>query len=509
MATFRPSGIDIALRQDLVEGASRSGTTLNVDPIITKDGHRVAMSDIGDICFGKINPGNNNEEIFSFTGITDNTTYYTLTGCTWGYNFYNGTGDVDANKKKAVAGNRVIITNDDHFLNEQYLKSDDFNPKDNSLTWGDGADTDKDLIANNGDANKPFLRYDTSEDKWVFSNNGVDTAVIGGSTASYSSGDGIDITAGVIALDIASGSKLEIISTELDLNADISDALDGTSGTPSSSNKYVTADDVTEAKTASKIARRDSNSDILVATTPTDGDAATSKTYVDTEIAAATVEVDKLVGTGAATATRDYWNFTIPYIISTNVPSGDFWTLTNVTIQTHTLNSIFFSSSAGDANHGLLTTDGISIINDTDGNIEFSSGKKVIVEFGLKMKTTGNEQHGFGLSDAVTNFYTYNSGSSDSANFSIDASGNLYAHTAEVSGNTHTETAITGITLTDWNTYRIEFDPGVDAKFYVNGTLKATVTTTLPATNDIKFGAGSSGDEDRICITAPNFSIEK
>jgi len=67
--------------------------------------------------------------------------------------------------------------------------------------------------------------------------------------------------------------------------ADENNALVGTSGTPSTANKFVTADDVTEAKTASKIARRDANSDVLVATTPTAGDAATSKTYVGVLIA--------------------------------------------------------------------------------------------------------------------------------------------------------------------------------------------------------------------------------
>ena len=35
MATFRPSGISVFIRQDIVEGAGRVGTTLNVDPIIT------------------------------------------------------------------------------------------------------------------------------------------------------------------------------------------------------------------------------------------------------------------------------------------------------------------------------------------------------------------------------------------------------------------------------------------------------------------------------------------
>ena len=122
--TFRPSGISINIRQDLVEGASRSGTTLVIDPIITKDGHRVIMSDIGDICYAKLDQGTNNEEIISFTGLTDNTTTYTLSGCVWGYNFYDTEGSVVANQKKHVAGGTLLITNDDHFLSEQFVTSD-------------------------------------------------------------------------------------------------------------------------------------------------------------------------------------------------------------------------------------------------------------------------------------------------------------------------------------------------------------------------------------------------
>lgn len=49
---------------------------------------------------------------------------------------------------------------------------------------------------------------------------------------------------------------------------DENDALAGTSGTPSTSNKYVTADDVAE-NTASKVVRRKSDSNITVPTTPT------------------------------------------------------------------------------------------------------------------------------------------------------------------------------------------------------------------------------------------------
>lgn len=124
MATFRPSGISINIREDLVSGASRSQTTLIVDPIITKDGRRVTIADIGDICFAKIDEGTSNEEIISFTGITDNTSTYTLTGCVWGYNFYNGTGSVAANIKKHNSGASFIISDDDHFLALQYVNVD-------------------------------------------------------------------------------------------------------------------------------------------------------------------------------------------------------------------------------------------------------------------------------------------------------------------------------------------------------------------------------------------------
>lgn len=118
---FRPSDVDIKIRQDLVSGSSRSGTTLNIDPIITPDNHRWTMTDIGNIAFGKIDPGTaSNEEIISWTGMTDNTTYYTLTGVVWGYSYYDLSTST-ANYKRHNSGARFIITDDDHFLNQQYV----------------------------------------------------------------------------------------------------------------------------------------------------------------------------------------------------------------------------------------------------------------------------------------------------------------------------------------------------------------------------------------------------
>lgn len=53
-----PSGISIRIREDLIDGISRTQTTLIIDPIITQGGHRVTMTDIGSIGYGKIDGGN-------------------------------------------------------------------------------------------------------------------------------------------------------------------------------------------------------------------------------------------------------------------------------------------------------------------------------------------------------------------------------------------------------------------------------------------------------------------
>lgn len=115
-------------------------------------------------------------------------------------------------------------------------------------------------------------------------------------TKQYTTGTD-QVAAASAAAPIAVGDNDGRVPTQ-----DENNALVGTSGTPSTSNKFVTADDVTEAKTASKIPRRDSNSDILVATTPTAGDAAASKTYVDSEIVANALNLT-LISSSSASGT--------------------------------------------------------------------------------------------------------------------------------------------------------------------------------------------------------------
>jgi hypothetical protein len=289
------------------------------------------------------------------------------------------------------------------------------------------------------------------------------------------------------------------------------DALAGTSGTPSSTNKFVTNDDTSATAAASKLVRSGAGSKIVEGylqttdanmTTLTDGsDADALHTHGTFEL------VD---GPGDATTVKDYWVFSIPWLISSDVPTTNFWT-TTVSSVTGNPASMYYGAT-GDTGNNILNTGGI-FNTDVGGNyLKFDDAKAVIVEFGVLLNATGTGQIGFGLSADGSCFGDFDRETSDDAAFTIDTSGNLYAHTADA-GVGHTNTAITGITLTNWNTYRIEFDPGVDVKFYINGTLEATNTTNLPnGATAIKFGCGSSGtggDNDDMALTEPKFAIEK
>ena len=64
-----------------------------------------------------------------------------------------------------------------------------------------------------------------------------------------------------------------------------------------------------------------------------------------------------------------------------------------------------------------------------------------------------------------------------------------------------TNTLIAGITTTEWNSYRIVWEPSTYAKFYVNGSLVATSTTTLPASSNQHFGVGGTVNGEDVVLS--------
>ena len=87
--------------------------------------------------------------------------------------------------------------------------------------------------------------------------------------------------------------------------------------------------------------------------------------------------------------------------------------------------------------------------------------------------------------------------------------------TQSADGTTQQETDVSaGLTLTNWNTYRIVFIAGTSVKFYINDVLKATHTTNIPSGTTqptLVMGAtsGSSGGNasDYDVIISNGYSI--
>lgn len=224
--------------------------------------------------------------------------------------------------------------------------------------------------------------------------------------------------------------------------------------------------------------------------------------------------LQNVAGIGDATTVKTYNNFQIPWVLSTDVPTTNYWTTTSYANAKGYFGYLDSgTSTSGDVNNGIITTGGIAYKITSGGStaLAFGEGKDVFCEFTHQRAASGSEQMGWGFSTTTAPFFSYTDTTVDSACFVVDASGNLYGHTANGSAMTNSS-VISGVTLTNNNTYRIEVNDGVNVKFYVNGVLKATNTTTLPDSGSIKFGFGTSGNtsDNERCSTGPIwFSVEK
>jgi len=279
------------------------------------------------------------------------------------------------------------------------------------------------------------------------------------------------------------------------LTEDEQDALVGTSGTPSASNKFVTADDATTAKTASKIARRDANGDVLVTTTPTSGDAAASKTYVDNQ----TVDGSMVVGTDTA-ATYFSWQSKITSsMLSANV--------------NYTLSELgsyaFFDNDAAGAAMAQFEIMG----NGTNNNFVSTSGKDLRVKFRARVVfgTADSSTIGFGIgSDAGIWTVASSTTTSNRIGFLFTDDGTVEAVNTQASTGKESTDISGSVTETNWNIYEIVWTVGTSVKFYVNGTLLATHTTNMPVNSVDEFSVGGdTGAGNDIYLSPVAFSIEQ
>jgi len=223
---------------------------------------------------------------------------------------------------------------------------------------------------------------------------------------------------------------------------------------------------------------------------PTSDYQVANKKYVDDN-----VPETKYLGVGS-TANKTYFNFTMPWRIM--AANEVVWDVTNLTISEQSLAHIKFNTTAG--GDGYLET------QDPLFGLTFATSKDIILELVLQI-TTNTHTTGWGLGTTADDFGA-STWAADiaSVHFSSADDGKFWACASTGDGTNHTESEITGITQTNKNLYRIEWNPGTNAKFYVNGTLEATITTNLPATGNTKFGIGIQGDA--VFASAPHFAIE-
>ena|SRR3990167_2127011 len=144
-----------------------------------------------------------------------------------------------------------------------------------------------------------------------------------------------------------------------------------------------------------------------------------------------------------------------------------------------------------------------------DGGLTFSNSNTVIMDFWAKLVSgTGDFFMGF-FDDVAASTDVYNSSTYNKVAFIQNAGGTLYATIAKAGTGVTNTSVSTGITLTNFNNYRIELDLSNNALFYINGVLKATLSgANFPTANvNLALGFGRS-DTALANITAPTLGVE-
>jgi len=283
------------------------------------------------------------------------------------------------------------------------------------------------------------------------------------------------------------------------------DALAGTSGTPSTSNKYVTDDDTAATPAASKIVRfkADSLLDDAGLALTTAGDIVYSDGTDLTRLGIGTAGQVLATNSGA---TAPEW-IEKPQALGSSDSNTFYNYEMMLTSEVLTLVNNTFTDTP---NYGHAESSGTawSFIGNMAGHVadltlQFDTVKKTTIQFrAIALNgVTGDRRIGFGGGGSAFSG-AYNLNSENFVGFAINAT-TIYAATAQNSTNAITTTDINaGLVEANWNLYRIELDAGTDVKFYVNGTLKATHTTNLPtAANTVVFGGGGTANGEDWAIS--------
>jgi len=218
---------------------------------------------------------------------------------------------------------------------------------------------------------------------------------------------------------------------------------------------------------------------------------------------------------------KAYFNIQLPFILWTGDEDGalttpfDNWVRSSATeVQVAPMGSMTNFTATGTASIALggssLATS--LLRKNTTSALTWNNTNIVILDWWaiLSGTNTGDVNMGFGTEAlSFTGVYNDTSGNGSKVAFCQKGTGELYATIAEEGvGVTNTDIS-SGLTLTNWNNYRIELDLSNEAKFYVNGVLKATLSgANLEVdSTDLFIGFGRS-DTAIYVVTAPTLSMQ-
>ena len=145
--------------------------------------------------------------------------------------------------------------------------------------------------------------------------------------------------------------------------------------------------------------------------------------------------------------------------------------------------------------------------------LQADSTNIIIMDWWAKLpaSSTGDINMGFGFADTddFTDVYNSSSGAGRVVFSMRGSTGVIYATIMKNGvGVTNTDVS-SGITNTNWNNFRIEYDCSNNAVFYINGTSVATLSgANLPSAAwsvDVGFGRSNTAE---FVVTAPAFSMQ-
>ena len=223
----------------------------------------------------------------------------------------------------------------------------------------------------------------------------------------------------------------------------------------------------------------------------------------------------QIIGALDNSVVKTYFNVQLLFILwtgSTNdnlVTDVDNWSTGDITKFLPTKGGAMADAISTGAAHLFLET---PFLVSGSTYLLYNKTNIIIMDWWAKLpsSSTGDINMGFG-SELVSFQGVWNdtTGNGAAVKFAQKSTGELMAVIAEEGVGVSSSDISSGLTLTNWNNYRIELDLGNEAKFYVNGTLKATLSGANLETDalNVCIGFGRS-DTALFQVTAPTISLQ-